>query len=806
MIFSYKWLQEYYDSQLTPDELAKLITFGGIEVEGIRSYPENLSQIKVVKIVSLAEHPQADKLNVCQIDDGDTIREVVCGAPNCRVGMLTAYAPIGAVVGESVIEQRDLRGINSNGMLCSEKELGLKDGGPRGIVDIPDDVPLGTSLTDYLGIEDTVFEVEITPNRPDLLGIIGIARDVAALSGEKIELPKHFPTDGLEYSAGQIEKREEKKTLPFELKNETPELCPRYIARVITGVKVKESPEWLKERLLTVGITPINNIVDVTNYVMMEFGHPLHAFDYDLLAGNQIRIRRAKENEELLALDHKKHKLTENDLLIADRDSGVAIAGVIGSEHSAISERTVNIVLEAANFYHLSVRKSAQRLKINTDSAYRFERNLSDETVAVVCERATALILELAGGEISETAESFPKPNIEPEVSLRISKTNKLLTTDLTADEVIEYLSKIGISISEQKEDVLTFRIPFYRKDITREIDLIEEVIRLYGYNNIESGDERISLMDRAALDMKRRVADYLVFNGFYEAINSSFTELSIIKALNLEEGDQRLNCWELINPLGVSFSLMRTTLLPGLLKNTLFNLNNGQEDIKLFEMGKVFLKEDETPLEKRYLSAVITGDKTAQHWKYKSEKENIFTTKGYVEGILRRVAGGEVTFSEIDLPYYQSGLSLEVFFNGSSVGYLGKVDPFIAKRFDIEVPLFAFEIEIDKAIKAKPEGSLRYQEINKYPIIDRDISFIVDKKHLYSDIVKEIYEVDSQHIRACSLIDEFTGKGIPENHRSLTFNMNIGADNRTLTDEFVSALVARVIETLKKKFEIEMR
>lgn len=826
MIVSYKWLREFVDLPDKPDELAEIMTFGGIEVENIVHSAEHLKRVTIVKIVKVRKHPNSDKLHIATVDTGSSQRDIVCGAPNCREGIITAYAPAGIQLCGINISKVSIRGVESEGMLCSEKELGISDN-HDGIIELPDNVPLGQSIDRLLDLSDTLFEVEITPNRPDLLGVLGIARDIAALTAKELVTPKGFPTDGIKYPKGVLETLSAKEC-QFELINETPVCCPRYIARIIKGVKISESPDWLRRRLIASDIKPVNSIVDITNYVMLEFGHPLHAFDYDKLAGREVRIRRAVNGETIAALDNRTYTLSDNDLVIADHSNPVAIAGIIGGTASSITDSTETIVLEAANFDNLLIRKTVAKLKISTDSSYRFERNLSDETLSLISQRAADLICQICGGEVVHLVDSYPSPGKETSVSLRTKRVNELLTTDLSSVEMENLLRSLGLSLSSSEsvdsekgtDSTLTFSVPPYRKDLTREIDLIEEIIRLYGYNNIPEQEERESLTNQSWFQIKRKTADYLVYNGFSEAINSSFVEQAFLKQLKLPEGDYRNNCFELINPLGASFSKMRTTLIPGLLKNTQFNIHNGQSNLKLFELGKVYLKSvdkqpsnnsiEQTaclPSEERYhLTGIVSGKEREDHWQHRSTSVDIFLLKGYIEGLLSLLTANRIEFRPFATTYYQKGLALEVVINDHVMGNLGKIDPLISKELEIEQSLFLFDIDIDTVIQSGEMKTGQYQEINRFPSMSRDISFIIDNRYTHKEIENSIRLTESDIVIKVKLIDEFKGKNIPAGHRSLTYNILFSSSENTLTDETVNRLLNILLTRLKKDYSIEMR
>ena len=481
MKFSYQWLQKYIDLKLPYDKLADELTFSGIEVEAIhyQRYFDYIKNVKAAEILSQEKHPQADKLWICEVYDGTETKKVVCGAPNCKKGVRSAYIPAGETLSAQLIKKVYIKGVESDGMLCSEKDINLSDN-HEGIIELPSEVKPGTPLIDIYGSENVIYEVEITPNRPDLLGILGISRDIAAI----LNLPLSYP------SIKRFDNLAEDKPL---VENKEPDLCTRYLAKKIKNVTITESPLWLKKILLCNDIKPVNNVVDITNYVMMEFGHPLHAFDYELLNEGRIVVRRAGNGEKISALDNRTHKLTESDLVIADSSNPVAIAGIIGNVDSSITKETKNIILEAANFNYVSIRNTANRLKINTDSAYRFQRNLSDETVSDISDRAAELILDLCGGELESYCDIYPSPVQEQRVRLRPSKANKLLNISLSTAEMVKYLERLELKAEKiesksnnaagkenlsSEEEFVEFSIPHFRKDLSREIDLIEEIIK----------------------------------------------------------------------------------------------------------------------------------------------------------------------------------------------------------------------------------------------------------------------------------------------------------------------------------------
>ncbi|MBN1948724.1 MAG: phenylalanine--tRNA ligase subunit beta [Candidatus Cloacimonetes bacterium] len=796
MKVSYQWLQNYTDIRCSAQELADIMTFGGIEVEAVHYPGKLLKQIIIARIISKENHPDADKLSVCQVDDGQEIKQVVCGAPNCAVGQKIALAPVGCKLNEIEIKKVKIRGELSLGMICSEKELGISDN-HEGIMVLPEDAPLGVDLATYLELQDIIFDTEITPNRPDLLGMIGIARDLAALRGKKFSYPL-------------IKLQETEKSVKdvLELENHESKLCPRYTARVIEQVRVGESPDWLKKALLAVGLRPINNIVDITNFVMMEYGHPLHAFDYDRVQGNKIVVRRARAAEPFPALDDEDYELAADDLVIADTEKPIALAGVIGGRNSHITSDTVTIVLEAANFLYSSIRKTALRHNIATDSSYRFERELSAETADVASRRAASLILELAGGNLLQgKLDSYPTGYQPDCVQLRPSRVKQILSVDISDQLIRSYMERLELRYIESGPGYMVFEIPPFRQDLEREIDLIEEIMRLHGYNNLPTLLKPSKIMDRESIFSRRRVKDILVQNDFLEIINWGFGDPLDLDMLEIPENDLRRNTIALKNPLGRSFSIMRSLLLPNLLKTALFNINHGQKDLKLFELAKVYNRGDQKAAEERYqICGLLCGYQYPVYWQGKDREVDFFYVKGIVEDILEYLdlSGSETVRSSES--YYLPGQAADILWQGKKIASLGRLDPKIGLKYDLNKAVYSFEINLSDILSCHRKSVPNYSEILRYPPVLRDISFIVPVKYTLADIAESIRSIDPAVIKQVQLFDEFTGKNIPEGHRSLSFNLVFNSPTKTLTDDFINGIIKLIIEMLQKEFQIEMR
>ena len=873
MKISYNWLKQYIDLTLSPEELKDKLTFAGIEVEDMIFLGDELKDVVVGKIVTRGKHPNADKLSLCTVNDGTADFQVICGAPNTREGQIIAFAPVGTTLGEIKLKKAKIRGVESFGMICSEREMGLSDN-HDGIMELPGDAPLGMSLPEYLGLRDIVYDVEITPNRSDLLGMIGVARDLAAILNLPVKLPEMPLSASKVYHHDYVPKfdlrtvtRDEMLTIseigpkradtileyrekygfdtlksllkvnkigkhileklmlefkPFgsvqevwqsiqevlELQNKAPKKCPRYTARFIKGITVKESPDWLRKHLVSVGLRPINNIVDVTNYVMMEFGHPLHAFDYRQIEGHKIIVRTAKEGEPFQALDEEKHTLTSDDLVICDAKKPIALAGVIGGMNSQIDDTTTDIVIEAANFLYSSVRKTSTRLKINTDSSYRFERDISDENAILASDRAVQLILQTAGGTLYDgVLDSYPHPLKPTVVALRPQRTCEFLDVEIPTNKIVDILESLNILKVREEGDTLYFRIPHYRKDITREADLIEEIIRIWGYNNVGTRAVLQNIQNRDLFYLRRRIEDFLVDRGFFEAVNWPFADPEDLDRLDIAEDDKRRETAVIMNPIGVRFSNMQTTLLPNLLQNALHNINHGQHDLKLFELNKVYFRKDEKlAREETWVCGLMTGVREPGYWKTKPENLDFFDVKGVIEELVFAAGLGTPNVRESGQPYMMKGQSADILIGKEEAGWFGKLDPMIAKKYDLDAEIYVFEIRIDTLLKHWDEHRIEFTEISRFPATYRDLSILIHGKFSVEEIVDEIQQVNRQIIREVSLFDMFTGKQVKEGYRSLAFKLSFQSPTKTLTDDTVNKIFSKIVSRLEQKFNIEMR
>ncbi len=841
MRVSRRWLNSYIE--LTPDldDLQRQLTFSGIEVEAVHHYPALADSVITARIISSEAIPGTDHLKVCLVEHGgkDPV-QVVCGAPNCRSGLISVLALPGSVLQDYEIKTTRLKGVESAGMLCSERELGISDN-HAGIIELDADTPIGIPVNDIFGLPDTAFELEITPNRPDLLGYLGIARDLSASTGKPLILPEL-----------QSDVADTDPQAGLKLILEDAELCPRYTARLIKDVQVKDSPQWLKTALIKSGMRPINNIVDVTNYVMLETGHPLHAFDYHKLqplTGDDptpaIVVRRARNGEKFLALDGNEYQLDENDLVIGDGQVPSALAGVIGGRETAISETTTTIVLESAAFHPGSIRRTAYKHKITTDSAYRFERHLSPAVPPQASLRATELILQVAGGKVvNQLYDAYPEPVKTQYLGIRPERFELLIGFSLSSEEIKSYLEALGLNFhqygsyreglisdpnliychhgEEEKAGItefthiecdhaLYFTVPPYRVDLTREVDLIEELARLAGYDKAPQKTAVPQIMDRHAHQIRRRISDHLVRCGCYEVVNYSFTDPDqhALLAFDPIETGQRLI--RLINPQSSNQAALRLSLIPNLLINMSHNLRQGERDLKLMEIGKLYLRNGDSYIEPLHLSALLTGKSHDEHWKMPSGDLDQYHLKGWAEGLLNNLQLPDYRIVKASRPYLIGSDSLSYQVGDTLCATIGRIIPRIAQAFDIDTTvlkqdIWLLDIEVENLIELTRGVKTEFVALPRYPSVTRDLSFVISQEVSYSEIAAAIKNVDVSLIKDVKAFDEYRGKQIPAGFRSLSLRLIVQDAEKTLTDERIDQLIASVIRMLTDKWQIKMR
>jgi phenylalanyl-tRNA synthetase beta chain len=804
MLVSLEWLREYVDVDISPSELAEKLTMVGLEVKDlITKSTEGLDKVVVGKIVVYEKHPNADKLSLCEVDVGTGENLfVVCGAPNAREGMLSPIALVGAELPNGMkVQPTTIRGVTSYGMLCSSRELKLNDD-HTGIMDLPSDLKLGTPIAEALGLDDVVMEIELTPNRSDCLSIIGIAREVSAITGNPLRKPK------IDFQEGTTQA----KNLTSVAINDS-DLCPRYSARLIMGVKVGESPQWMKRRLESVGLRSISNVVDVTNYVLIELGHPLHAFDFDKLTEKRIVVRRINPNETIKTLDEQDRKLDKDMLVIADAERAVAVAGVMGGAGTDVTENTVNVLIESAYFNPISISKTAKALGMHTEASHRFERGTDIEGIITALNRTTQLIQQLAGGEVcSGIIDTYPSPQEKIIVDLRPERVNAVLGTDLNIDDMKKYLNSIEFQ-AEKHSDNLKVTVPTFRPDVSREIDLIEEIARLYGYDNIPitmPASEIPPISDAeyltaSKIKFRNRIRKALTAFGLMEVLNYSFHGADAFDMLKLEEDHKYRNVLRLRNPLSENQSTIRTTLLPILLENIKYNMNRRTNDIHIFEIGRVFhpLEGEKQPYEPEYVSGAMTGLINAQIWNQSTRPVDFFDIKGAVESILDELGIHSYQLKPASNLPFQSGRSAEIIVDGVSLGVFGEIHRNVLVSYDIEQNVYMFELCFDELMKFSTMG--KFETLPVFPSVYRDMAIILPYDVPASQ-VDELIKSAGELVRNVNLFDVYKGKQVPDNMKSLAFSIEYYSSDKTLTDEEVDEIHQKIISMLKEKFGAELR
>lgn len=791
MLVSLKWLKDYVDLELTAVQLADKLTMAGLEVDEIKTIAPAFSGVVVAKILSVRPHPNADKLSLCDVTDGAATYPIVCGAKNIKAGDIVPLAKVGAIIpGGYAIKSTKLRGQQSDGMLCSETELEIGDDA-SGIMQLPQDFTPGMPLEEALNLGDTVLDVSITPNRADCLSMIGMAREVAALTGKTLRTPDiQVKESGDDFSA---------------LSSVTildPDLCPRYSARMIKDVKIVPSPVWMKTRLEAAGLRAINNVVDVTNFVMLEMGQPLHAFDFRFLEEGRIVVRKSKAGEEFVSLDGKSRILPDNTLLICDGKKPVAIGGIMGGLNSEVKDDTGIVFLESAYFNPSSIRRSSRRLAMPTDAAFRFERGIDPEGVIRALNRAAQLIAETSGGSICKNyIDQYPNkiPAVE-NIPLRPSRIRQVVGTTIEARDVEPILKSIGMTLKKDGEDKYLVTPPTFRVDITREIDLIEEVVRLYGYDRVPVSLPAVSVTEMDViprLALEERLCRLFIGSGFSEIINYSFTTPALADCLGLPQQDERRSFVVIKNPLTEDQSVMRTTLAYGLLETLKKNINNASLNLKIFEIGRAFIKrisDSELPEEKNILAGLISGKISDDLWGAKVNVD-FYDLKGALENVFHDLKLMECKYvAETTEAFLHPGQACGIYINDQRIGYLGQIHPDVMNRMDTKSVAYIFEINID-ILDTLSTAGVRYKDISRFPAVTRDVAFVVNAD-MEADKMLEI--VAGQHedlLENVGIFDIYSGKGLDEGTKSLGLRFSYRASDRTLTDAEINSLHDKIVQ-----------
>ncbi len=802
MKVSLRWLKDYVDIDIDTKELSSRLTMAGLEVDSVGPFRPSFDGVVTAKILSVKPHPQADKLSLCEVTTGDRTVPIVCGAPNVKAGQVVPLATVGAVIpGGYVIKSSRIRGELSEGMLCSEDELGI-DEDNTGILVLPDNLPLGKDLVEVLDLGDTVFDIGVTPNRSDCLSIIGIAREVAALTGKKLRYPSiKFPE-----SSEEIRSATSVQILD-------PEMCPRYSARLIRKVRIKPSPRWMRLRLEAVGLRSINNVVDITNFVMMELGQPLHAFDFRFLEEGRIVVRRSKEGEPFVSLDGKTRTLNAETLMICDGVKPVAIAGIMGGENSEVKDDTQTVLLESAYFNPATIRRGGKWLGMSTDAAFRFERGIDPEGVIRALNRAAQLMSELAGGAVSKGCiDEYPRKVVTARnIPLRSERVTELLGIRVTPAEIRRILRGLEMTVEKGRGGYFEVTPPTFRVDLLREIDLIEEIARIRGYDGIPVTLPPIPV-GTAATDERRPFTDrlraVLTGYGYTEVINYSFTTLASADVLGLAGSDDGRKFVRIANPLTEDQSVMRTGILYGLLDTVRRNVRAGCVDLKIFEMGKIFIgrAEGELPLEEERIGGLITGARYDHLWHFKDLEADFYDLKGCVENILEALRIGDAEFRpRTDVPFLHPGRACGIYVQGREAGILGEVHPDVLGRLDLTGRVIVFDLSFDFLLGAYSR-KIAYREFSRFPAITRDVALLVRKDIDARRLLEILRENPEELLENADIFDVYIGEGVPGDMKSLGLRMTYRSAVRTLTDEEISQVHNRIVRHLVQATEARVR
>ena len=805
MRISHQWLKQYVDVKLSPENLAEGLSMLGLEVASVEDQGKKFEKMVVGEVLERAKHPNADRLTLCKVSVGENVFEIVCGAPNVSAGQKVAVALIGATIPHNqhdpdakpfVLERARIRGVESNGMICSARELGLGSDA-EGILVLDGKAKVGISLAKYLGQTDIVYELEVTANRGDWLSHLGVAREVGALVGKKMHCP-----------AVKLRESKTKASSVATVKIYDKKQCRRYSARVLRGVRVGPSPQWLQDRLSAVGLRPINNVVDVSNYVMYETGQPLHAFDYDRLAGHAILVKRAEEGQKFTTLDGKIRSLEADSLMICDGEKPVAIAGVMGGANSEISDSTTNILLESAYFDAASIRRTCKHLGLSTDASQRFERSTDVGMTAYAADRFAQLLQEISGVEILRgLIDAYPKRLTQPVLTLRVARVNDILGTDLTQSQVKRYLERLELSCRTKSAGLLLVTVPSFRNDLIEEIDLIEEVARIHGYNNIET-------KSRALIEFSTEIAtgtfedelrEYCIGAGFNEIIANSLLDSETTEIV----GERAV---KILNPVSVDMAYLRTSLIPGALHIAHHNQSHGLRQLRLFEYGTVFSMKDpasvnalESYVEEERLLLLLGGDYSEASFGVIPRAYDFLDLKGEVKALCFKFSLDKCSFIPYDTHKALSEQNVAIEINGVYGGYLGTIRRTIAEKFEIDGGLFVCEL-IASSLLSAFRRERKFKNLPRFPAVTRDLAFVVDIQLLQQNVEDAIRESGGELLKRVALFDLFAGEQIGKGKKSLAYSVEFQPEERTLTVKEIDEMISRIVAHVQRSCAATLR
>ncbi len=803
MKISYNWLKQFVQIDWDAHKTGELLTDLGLEVEGIAQFESvkgGLKGIVVGQVLTCEKHPNADKLKLTTVDVGqEAPLQIVCGAPNVAAGQKVPVATVGTTLytkeGEAwAIKKGKIRGEVSQGMICAEDEIGLGDG-HDGIMVLNDDLVPGTPCAQVFDIEnDEVFEIGLTPNRADAMSHFGVARDLKAGLEQK-EIQKELVTPST--SNFSVDNR----SLKIDVEVKDSDLAPRYCGVTISNLIVQESPDWLKNRLKSIGLTPINNVVDVTNYVLHELGQPLHAFDASKIKGNKVEVKTLPAGTKFTTLDEVERELHEDDLMICDGEKPMCIAGVFGGIHSGVTEHTTSIFLESAYFDPVSIRKTAKRHGLSTDASFRFERGIDINLSKYALKRAALLIREIAGGYItSDIIDLFPKKPQDRQVFLTFNKINSLIGQEIPQDTIKSILSSLEIRINNVTESGLGLTIPTYRVDVTREVDVIEEILRVFGYNNVDFKEKLNASIAKSSRFENHRLQDIigntLAAKGFYEIMTNSLVSSDFV--------EENTSAVEMLNPLSSDLSILRTSMLHSGLQTVSYNHNRQKNDLKLFEFGKTYHKMDEGFQENQHLSIFISGERTENSWATSSRKSDFFYLKGIVEILFERLGLGNLDVEPATDDNLAEGIT---FVKGSNqIASLGLVAKSVLKRFDIKQEVFYANLDWDSVLNAVNRNNITFKEIPKFPEVTRDFALLLDDSITFQKVYDIAWSTEKKLLKKVNLFDVYTGKNLPDGKKSYAVSFTLMDENKTLTDKQIDKIMGKLLTQYQKQLGAELR
>ncbi|WP_320018126.1 phenylalanine--tRNA ligase subunit beta [Labilibaculum manganireducens] len=816
MKVSYKWLKDYIDIDLTPAEMDDILTQIGLEVGGIekiQSIKGGLEGLVIGEVKTCIPHPNSDHLSITSVDvNGEELLPIVCGASNVAAGQKVVVATVGTVLYDGdesfTIKKSKIRGEISLGMICAEDEIGVGTG-HEGIMVLPAEAVVGTPAAKYFNVEDDIaIEIDLTPNRIDGASHIGVARDLAAYLKQQ---------KAIEYKMPSVEAfKVENNSTPIEVVVQNPEACHRYSGVCVNGITIAESPEWLQNRLKAIGLKPINNVVDITNFVLFETGQPLHAFDYSKIAGNKVIVKTLAGGTQFTTLDETKRELNENDLMICNAEEPMCIAGVFGGLESGVSASTTSVFLESAYFDSVSVRKTARRHGLNTDASFRFERGTDPNNTIYAMKRAALLIKEIAGGSISsEVIDIYPNPVADFKVEVSVDRIERLIGKKIGKETIKNILTALEIGIEKEDGDTLNLLVPPYRVDVKREADIVEEVLRIYGFNNVEvPGKVNASLSYAPKPDehkLRNTIADLLSYSGFNEIMNNSLTKASYYE--NLESLNPE-NTVRIFNPLSSDLNAMRQSLLFGGLECIAYNINRRNADLKFYEFGKSYQhfkkEENENPVdnyfEKEHLSVFMCGNKTAANWNLKEEPTNFFHIKAFTENVLKRFGFkiDKLRINETENDQFTEGLSYGV--KKKVLVEVGMVSGKILKAMDIDVPVYYADFDWETLIGEATKNKVAYTEIPKYPAVKRDLALLIDKATSFAEIKTIAFNCEKSMLKSVSLFDIYEGEKLGADKKSYAVSFILQDTEKTLEDKQIDKIMQKLIKSYEKQLGAQIR